>query len=451
MISDGSDRCFYCCFICIKKKHLNWILSCVSEKRKSMIKQKLNNKKKSTSQKRNSGISGTFSSIHREEEQLNPPIFDLPTVSFEDKMVGLLNNVIGSESKNQKVLGIILMAAAGLFLTLGNSLVQFVYMENPDVHISSFQTLFVRSLVQLFFTVLFMIYGKIHPYGNEKKNIWLLCIMGIVEAAAIVLIYSALEKIPVGDATVIQFTAPIFTMIFSAIISKACCGWIDAICGAISFVGVIFIAKPSIIEGNKETIYFHHHHNFHQQNTTDIPITSMSADYLLGAGFALCAAVCLSWFYILNKMIGKRTDVTLTIFYPSIFGMVIAPIFMGIKGEKVIIHEINSLSWGLLFVVGFVAFIGLMFMAEALQLEKPGPAVLTRNLDPIYAFVFQYLFVHHAPGLAALLGTLIILTCSSIIAVNRIFGLEKKCRKKDDIDETDEEFLLTDPTAGDVE
>jgi len=411
-----------------------------------MTKQKL---KKKANYKKNSEADLTFSSIRREEEQLNPPIFDLPTVSFEDKMVGLLSNVIGSESKHQKVLGIILMAAAGLFLTLGNSLVQLVYMKNQAVHISSFQTLFVRSLVQLFFTLMFMIYGKVHPYGGEKKNILLLCMMGIVEAAAIVLIYLALEKIPVGDATVIQFTAPVFTMVFSLIVSRICCGWIDSIFGVFSFVGVVFIAKPSIIEGNNQSIYFHHHHNFHHHNTTDVSVTSMSSDYIVGAGLALCAAVCLSWFYILNKMNGKRTDVTLTIFYPSIFGMLIAPIFMGIKGEKVVIHELSSLSWGLLIIVGFVAFIGLMFMAEALQLENPGPAVLIRNLDPVYAFVFQYLFVHQAPGLSALLGTFIILTCSSLIAINRICGFEKKCLKKDDdiIDESDKEFLLTDPVA----
>ena len=380
-------------------------------------------------------------------EENDTPLFDLPAIGFEDKMVGIIGNMIGTDNKHQKVLALVLMAAAGLFLTLGNSLVQFIYMKNPGLHVSSFEVLFIRSLVQLVFTVIFMVHGKVHPYGSEKKNIWSLCMMGIVEAAAIVLVYLSLEKIPVGDATVIQFTAPVFTMIFSFCITKKCCGWIDGIFGPVSFIGVIFIAKPSIIEGDKTSIYFHQQH---KAPHTKSMLNTLSTDYIVGASFALLAAICLSWFYILNKMNGKKTDVTLTIFYPSIFGMIIAPIAMGIKGEHVVLTELNSLSWGLLFVVGFVAFIGLMFMAEALQLENPGPAVLIRNMDVIYAFIFQYIFVHHPPGLSALIGTIIVLSCTSIIAINRICNLDKNCYNRDEEATTeDREFLLLDSAGND--
>lgn len=393
----------------------------------------------------------------KDSKRLEYTLYDLPEVNFQDKMAGLIGNIIGPDSKNQKVLAIVLMATAGLFLTLGNSLVQFVYMKNPGIHISSFQVLFVRSMIQLFFTVIFMIHSKVHPFGGEKKNVWSLCLMGIVEAAAIVLVYLSLEKIPVGDSTVIQFTAPVFTMIFSFCITKVCCSFIDGIFGSVSFIGVVFIAKPSLIEGNSRSIYFHQHHRIvsHGFNATAMPHESaknLSTDYIVGGIFALAAAICLSWFYILNKMNGKKTDVTLTILYPSIFGMLIAPFAMLFKGEHVVLGELNSLSWGLLFIVGFVAFIGLMFMAEALQLENPGPAVLIRNMDVIYAFVFQFLFVHQPPGLSALIGTIIVITCSSVIAMNRVFGCERKCKNKniEEKETEDREFLLLD-SAGQEE
>ena len=379
--------------------------------------------------------------------------FDIPEVSFQEKMVGIIGSIIGPDNKNQKVLAIALMASAGLFLTLGNSLVQYIYMKNLDVHISSFQVLFVRSMIQLFFTVLFMLHGKVHPFGGEKKNIWSLCLMGIVEAAAIVLVYLSLTKIPVGDSTVIQFTAPVFTMLFSFLITRKCCSIVDGVFGVISFVGVIFIAKPSLLEGNSKVVYFHQahevafHHHQHLANATvhKVPTGSLSSDYIIGATFALAGAICLAWFYILNKMNGKKTDVTLTIFYPSVFGMLISPFAMLFEGERVVLGEITSLSWGLLFVVGFVAFIGMMFMAEALQLESPGPAVLIRNMDVIYAFVFQFVFVHQPPGISALVGTLIVISCSSIIAINRIMGFKRKCSGQDFENEPeteDREFLL---------
>ena len=55
------------------------------------------------------------------------------------------------------------------------------------------------------------LYNNIHIYGGKRKNIWSLSLMGVFEASAIVLIYIALKKIPVGEATVIHFTAPVFT------------------------------------------------------------------------------------------------------------------------------------------------------------------------------------------------------------------------------------------------
>ena len=391
----------------------------------------------------------------KDHKRLEYTLYDLPQVNFQDKMAGLIGSIVGPDGKNQKVLAIVLMATAGLFLTLGNSLVQYVYMKNPGLHISSFQVLFVRSMIQLFFTIIFMIHGKVHPFGGEKKNVWSLCLMGIVESAAIVLVYLSLEKIPVGDSTVIQFTAPVFTMIFSFCITKVCCSLVDGIFGSVSFIGVVFIAKPSLLEGNSRSIYFHQHHRVVSHvNATAMPhgsANTFSTDYILGGTFALAAAICLSWFYILNKMNGKKTDVTLTIFYPSIFGMLIAPFAMLFKGEHVVLGELDSLSWGLLFIVGFVAFIGLMFMAEALQLENPGPAVLIRNMDVIYAFVFQFLFVHQPPGLSALIGTIIVISCSSIIAMNRIFKFDRKCKNKNEEKESeDREFLLLD-SAGQEE
>lgn len=359
-----------------------------------------------------------------EEELLGPD--NLPKISFENKMASLFSEMVGDSKKNQKVLAVILMASAGLFLTLGNSLVRYVYKKNKSM-ISSFEVLFIRSLIQAFFTVIFMIRGKVHPYGEKKKNLIILIIMGFVEAGAIVLIYLSLERISVGDATVIQFTAPMFTMLFSFIILRVWCSWVEIIFGLLSFLGVVFIAKPSILEGkNSNSVYSHHGHNLKHS-----PSVGFSSEYVVGTIFALLGAMCLAMFYILNKLSGKKHDVTLTIFYPSIVGIIVSPIVMAIRHEPWHFAEIQAEYWGILVVVGFVAFIGLMFMAEALQLENPGPAVLIRNLDVIDALILQYLLMHTVPSLSSIVGTVIILSCSTIIVLNRVFNLDEKiCGKK---------------------
>ena len=127
-------------------------------------------------------------------------------------MVNLIRSFIANkDDRSRKIFCILLMASAGIFLSLGNSMVQFIFDKNTDIYISPYQVLFTRSLIQAILTVMLMLYNNIHIYGGKRKNIWSLSLMGVFEASAIVLIYIALKKIPVGEATVIHFTAPVFT------------------------------------------------------------------------------------------------------------------------------------------------------------------------------------------------------------------------------------------------
>ncbi|XP_065059490.1 solute carrier family 35 member G1-like [Rhopilema esculentum] len=213
---------------------------------------------------------------------------------------------------NPRILGLGLMAGAGCFLTIGNVIVQYTHKKWPS-KVSTFEVLFIRSFIQTLFIVAFMTYGKVSVYGNCLRNLIVLSIMGIAEVAAIVCVYFALERIPVGDATVIQFTAPVFTVAFSFLCLRKGCGILDTVCGVISFGGVIVLARPTILFSHKEHNAHGVSHIMHSKNNVVKP---GDAKYLEGIGYAIIAAVCLSLFFILNKMTGKKLDVTLTIFYP---------------------------------------------------------------------------------------------------------------------------------------
>ncbi len=325
--------------------------------------------------------------------------------------------------RNPKVIGLGLMAAAGCFLTVGNVVVQFCHKKWAK-SVSTFEVLFLRSIIQLFFISGFMIYGRVSVYGNSLKNLVVLIVMGIVEVAAIVFVYLALEKIPVGDATVIQFTAPIFTAAFSFLFLRKGCGVLDTICGVLSFCGVIVMARPTIIFGHPKSPKAVSH-NMHGVKPT---YKAGNPQYLEGIGLAILGAVCLSLFFILNKMTGKKLDVTLTIFYPSVVGIIISPIF--ITATHHTWFAWNAHVFGFIALVGFVSFVGLMFMAESLQLEDAGPAILIRNLDVVYAFLMQYILLKIKPDIMSIIGACIVLTSTSLIAINRtVFAKIEMCQK----------------------
>eukprot|EP00794_Sanderia_malayensis_P009567 gene9567-10556_t len=351
----------------------------------------------------------------------------------------------GRPKTNPKVLGLGLMAAAGCFLTIGNVVVQYTHKKWP-ANVSTFEVLFIRSLIQLVFIVGFMVYGKVSVYGNSLRNLIVLIVMGIAEVAAIIFVYLALERIPVGDATVIQFTAPVFTTAFSFLFLRKGCGVLDTVCGVLSFGGVIVMARPTMLFSHKQHQSSGVSHNFHVVKNTGYQPGNHK--YLEGIGFAILAAVCLSLFFILNKMTGKRLDVTLTIFYPSLVGVIVSPIFIGAWNKAWFAWD--GEIWGFIIMVGFISFVGMMFMAESLQLEDAGPAILVRNLDVVYAFVMQFLLLGLKPDLLTLVGAGIILASTSLVAINRtIFARIEMCQRLQNkaLKEPDESrfpLLLTD-------
>lgn len=254
--------------------------------------------------------------------------------------------------------------------------------------------------------------------------------------AAVIFVYLALERIPVGDATVIQFTAPVFTVAFSFLCLGKGCGILDTVCGIISFGGVIVLARPTILFSHKNANSHVPSHIAHAQSK--VAAKPGDAKYLEGIGYAVLAALCLSLFFILNKMTGKKLDVTLTIFYPSIFGVIISPIFIAVKHTAWFAWAPET--WGLICVVGFVSFVGLMFMAESLQLEDAGPAILIRNLDVVYAFLLQYALLKIKPDLMSFVGAGIVLAATSLIALNRtVFARLDFCRRLAKTDDEDED------------
>ena len=230
-----------------------------------------------------------------------------------------------------------------------------------------------------------------------------------------------------------------FTVAFSFLCLRKGCGVIDTVCGVISFGGVIVLARPTILFSHKA----HHKHAVSHVPHAVNKVTAKPGDtkYLEGIGYALLGAIFLSLFFILNKMTGKKLDVTLTIFYPSIVGVIISPIFIGIKHSTWFAWTPEA--WGLVCLVGFVSFVGLMFMAVSLQLEDAGPAILVRNLDVVYAFLLQYALLKMKPDLMSFVGAGIVLAATSLIALNRtIFAKTELCRCTKKIEEDEDRFPL---------
>eukprot|EP00794_Sanderia_malayensis_P007223 gene7223-8031_t len=318
-------------------------------------------------------------------------------------------------SSSRRLQGLLLMATAGLYLTLANAFVKFVY-KTGHTSLSPCTLMFFRSLITFILNSVFMIIGRVKPLDNWK-SMPILSLMGVAATGQVLFLLLSLERISLADATVIQFTAPVFTMSLSFVLLGVSCVLFDTICGIVSFIGVAIITKPDLIFGTakKECPS-----NLIQGELSTKPDEN---DYLYGIILALLSSFSVSIFYVLNKILGKNLDLTIMIFYPSLFGIFIAPIAAFGLGEPLSPHW----SWAsvtAILLVGLLSFVHLLFVAESLQLEDAGPASLVRNADIVYAFVLQFLFLGEKPEWTTLLGASLIITTTSMIAVKRILNTE---------------------------
>lgn len=350
--------------------------------------------------------------------------------------MGFFSEKIGPDEKRRRFIGLIFMFTAGFFLSLGNTLYQYI----EPYHITADQMMVVRCAVQFILSLIFMVYQKVHIYGHKLKNIFILVLMGVMEVFVILFFYESLKRMPVGDATVIKFTTPVFTSFLSFFALRTKIRFFDALFGVFSFVGVVIIAKPSlffdylVVGGggglssiaDKLTCNGCNKSNITPAETSSLTSYLDQSKYIEGACFALATAISLSIFLVLNKINGTKLDVILTIFYPGVTGIICGPVVMYFRNEHFLLAELQVDQWLVVLGIAIASFVGLVFLGESLQLQDPGPAIIIRNCDIIIVYVLQYILLHVIPTLPVIVGTLMIITCTSLIILNQTCNLDDK-------------------------
>ena len=327
---------------------------------------------------------------------------------------------------NSRVFGMFLMAMAGVLLTISNLFVQLAIGEKK-ARIPTLEIVFARSLIQLILVVPMLIVFRVRLI-NDKMDIAALIIMGISGFLSVTFIYLGIDRIPLGDATVITFTSPVFTTLFAYALLSESCSIVDGMCGICSFIGVVIAARPSFIFGKRHGITSI---TFHREK---LSLERKEELHLMGIGHVLLGAVFLSLYYVLTRKIGLKQHFLVNIFYPSLFGSIFGPIIMLSYEEPVMIPG----CWKVLLyvlLVGLSGLTGLILLALSLRLEDAGPLILIRNLDIVYAFTFQYWFMGILPSKWSISGGTIIMLSTSVIIGKRWLVLVREEDRKPQYEE----------------
>lgn len=225
-------------------------------------------------------------------------------------------------------------------------------------------------------------------WGTQRR---LLLVRGALGAIGINCFYWSLVHLPLGEATLIQYTNPIFATILAAL-------WVgervrpgEMACLAMAMVGVILITRPGFLFGSAASAY----------DTRDIAI-------------ALFGAVCSGAAYAAVRKMGSGEHPSVVVFY---LPLVTFPIAIPFASTNWLVP--TGTEWLYLLGVGAATQMAQVYMTKGLQAETAVRATTTGYLQIVFAGLWGALVLHERPSLWTLVGAAVIVGSALVLAFGK--------------------------------
>ena len=203
--------------------------------------------------------------------------------------------------------------------------------------------------------------SAVPPTGPCRFILFLRCLFGVLGISCN---WFVLTQMPLSDATVIIFTAPLFTALFGQLFLGEKVSAAMGALMALSSVGVLMVARPSFL-------------GFEPDPMPPYASTSRGVAVLIGIGGALSSAMT-------NLAVRKLLQVhaMVTVSWLFIANLAVAPALLMLTQTPVV--PTKTSTWLIAVGIGIVGFAGQGFKTQGLKWEKAGPGAMMRNLDIVY-------------------------------------------------------------------
>ncbi|KAL2078221.1 hypothetical protein ACEWY4_025906 [Coilia grayii] len=297
-------------------------------------------------------------------------------------------------------LGLFYALLASLFFSLVALLVKRIEGVHA-VEISAF-----RCFFQMLFVLPLMIYYNTGFLGPRGMRIYLF-LRGFLGSNAMILLFYAVQQMPLADATVIMFSNPVFTALLAWIFLKERCTVWDVVFTAFTLTGVVLIARPPFLFGER--------------------VAGLEGDYqshIKGAAAAFAGAVGAACTMVILRKMGKGVHYYLSVWYYAVIGLAECVVTLSVLGEWSL-PSCGADRW-VMMIIAVLGIAGQTFLTKALQIEKAGPVALMRTIDVVLAFIFQFLFLNRKPTWWSLGGALCVVSSTSGVALRKWVSSNRK-------------------------
>jgi len=296
--------------------------------------------------------------------------------------------------------GILFVILSGVCFLFVNFLVK-IFGGNTIVFGHSIQKLpahelvLARSIVS-FVISSFVIFRKKLPYFGVNKK-WLV-IRGTAGTIALTLFFMTIQNLPFAIAAVIQYLAPIFTMLFTFILLGEKIFRVQWLFVLLAFSGVCLISLQNYISADSGLVF--------QPLWVGLGMLSASI-----SGVAYTAIVKL-----------KETDepISIVLYFP----MISIPLMLVLCMFDVVMP--HGVEWLLLLLVGVFTQFAQVLLTKALHMGTSSVIIPFQYLGIIYAILVGYLIFDERLNTFVNIGVLMIL---SGILMNAYFRFKKTEKK----------------------
>lgn len=249
--------------------------------------------------------------------------------------------------------------------------------------VPTMEIVFVRSLVMAVLSLALLRHAGVSPWGVRKGLLMARAISGMTGLS---LLYYALGRIPLGDATAIFYMAPIWTALSAALILRERTAGLVIAGMGVSLLGVLLTAKPSFLFGE-----------------------SMEALEGLAVLGVLAASLGSGLAYTLVRKLRETDHPLVIIFYLSWVGVVAALPFASSWVWP------TGWAWVWLLGAGLATQLAQIAMTRGLHLESAGRATTVGYLQVAFAFGWGVLVFGTVPDVLSIIGAVMI--CASVLLV----------------------------------
>lgn len=277
-------------------------------------------------------------------------------------------------------LGIRYMAAAAFFFSIMSLLVKVAGQRLPTQEV-----VLARAAVGAALSWASLRSRGVSPWGNRKG---LLLLRGLLGYVALSCFFFALTRLPLADATVIQYTNPVFTALLAALFLAESIRRRDVGLTLLSLAGVVLMTRPGFLFGGLE------------ERLDPFAV-----------GVALAGAVFSAAAYVVVRRLGRTEDPVVVVFWFATIATLGAIPFTAASAVVP-----TPVEWVLLLGIGVVTQIGQVSMTRGLREERAGRAMAVGYMQIVFAAAWGALFFAEIPDLWGAAGALLIILGTAGIA-----------------------------------